>query len=102
MSTSTPADLAIAFRSLPRRLREASILDVGPDASTTATSAVESAMSAAARLLGCSASAESIASTIEQRHLDDWKAGDIDSLQDNARAAGTAIRVMHDLADRAR
>ena len=102
MSTSTPADLAIAFRSLPRRLREASILDVAPDAIATATSALDSAVVASARLLGCSASVEAIASRIDERRLDDWTAGDIESLQAYAREAGTAIRVVHDLADRAR
>ena len=99
MSISTPADLAIAFRSLPRRLREASALDVAPNAIAVATSAVESACAASASLLGCSATVESIANTIDQRHLNDWIAGDIESLQNHARQAGAAIRVVHNLAD---
>jgi len=99
MSTSTPADLSIAFRSLPRRLREASILDVAPDAIAVATSAVEDALSASAHLLGCSATVESISSAIDMRHLDDWSASDLVLLQSHARQAGTAIRVLHDLAD---
>lgn len=49
--------------------------------------------------MGCEETLESIAVCIEQRHLTEWSAGDLDVLAAQARHAGTAIRVVHDLAD---
>ncbi|MEI7618248.1 MAG: hypothetical protein WCK14_06460 [Actinomycetota bacterium] len=99
MSQSTPDDLAISFRSLPRRLREASLGDVDPRDAANAATRVDEAVAAAAQLLGCSPSIESLAAAIQQRPLNDWTAAQLAALQGHATDAGTAIRVLHDAAD---
>ena len=81
MSKSTPADLAIAFRSLPRRLREATSPDTDPAARATAATGVDTALGAAAIQMACASSAEAVAAAIEQRHTIDWATGDLDALQ---------------------
>ena len=90
---SLPDDLAISFRSLPRRLREASIGDVDPADAAHASKLVDETVAAAALIVGCSPTIESLAMAIEQRPLNEWTDAQL------ATAAGTAIRVLHDRAD---
>ena len=99
MSQSTPDDLAISFRSLPRRLREASIGDVDPTDATHASKLVDEAVAGAALIVGCSPTIESLATTLEQRPLNEWTDAQLATVQGYATAAGTAIRLLHDKAD---
>jgi len=99
MSQSTPDDLAISFRSLPRRLREASIGDVDPTDATHASKLVDEAVAAAALIVGCSPTVESLAAALQQRPLDEWTDAQLATVQGYATAAGTAIRVLHDKSD---
>ncbi|CAB4891867.1 unannotated protein [freshwater metagenome] len=101
MSKSTPADLAIAFRSLPRRLREATSPDTDPAARATAATGVDTALGAAAIQMACASSAEAVAAAIEQRHTIDWVSSDLDALQSLARQAAAAIRALQNLSDNA-
>ena len=99
MSQSTPDDLAISFRSLPRRLREASIGDVDPSDVTEASRLVNEAVAAAALTVGSSPTVESLAAALQQRPLDEWTDAQLATVQGYATAAGTAIRVLHDKSD---
>jgi GAF domain-containing protein len=102
MTESTPADLAIAFRSLPRRLREASIGEVDPLDVNSTNATVNESIASAAHVLGCEATVEAIATTIERRRIADWSEGQLHTVQTIATTAGTAIRRLHDSADTGR
>jgi hypothetical protein len=101
MSQSTPSDLAIAFRSIPRRLREASIGSDDPNDISGVTAVVDDVISATAKLMGCDATVEAIALAIEHRPLVDWSDGLLHALQAQATTAGTAVRALHDRNDSA-
>ena len=92
MSASAPSDLAVAFRSLPRRLREGSSDDVPAAAVATAQAGVAAAIASAAAVLGCAASAEAVASAIQARKARDWTDADLAAIQSSANAAAAAIR----------
>jgi hypothetical protein len=91
MSDSTPADLAVAFRSLARRQREA-IGDANPASLSGAIAEVQSHVAAAAALMRTSADADSVATAIEARHPDDWDDATLNTLRQEALAAGAALR----------
>jgi hypothetical protein len=99
MSQSTPDDLATSFRSLPRRLREASIGDVDALEADHASTVVDEAVAAAALIVGCSPTVEALAVAIQQRPFNEWTDAQLVAVQGYATAAGTAIRVLHDKAD---
>lgn len=100
MSTSTPADLAVAFRSLHRRLDQAPTDDTPPDAVDRARSAVQTAITNAASQLGAAATAEGVAAAIDHRHLSDWGDADLQALQKEALAAAKAIRDLENVSGR--
>lgn len=100
MSKSSPADLAVAFRSLPRRSSEAAAADTPPQLITATNAAVDGAIQAAAALLGATATADSVAAAIEARRARDWTDADLDALQAQAFAAAAAIRTLQDSAER--
>jgi hypothetical protein len=95
MSTSSPTDLAVAFRSMPRRLRQASN-DAAPSAISAAATSVSSIIAQAARLMSCEASSDAVAAAIGDRDLEDWTDQDLISLQALAQTAGRAIRVLEE------
>jgi hypothetical protein len=101
MSNSSPADLAVAFRSLPRRLDNASA-DAPPAAVIAARAGVEDSISKTARLLGVAVSASAVADAIVQRRVDDWSDDELQQIQTHADAAGRAIRVLSDAAEATR
>lgn len=101
MSQSTPADLAIAFRSIPRRLREAGIGSVDPIDVTQTTAVVDDVISATAKLMGCDATVDAIAVAIERKPLAEWTDGQLHAVQAHATTAGTAVRALHDRNDSA-
>ncbi len=92
MSKTTPDDLSVAFRSLPRRLSEATVEDTPPEAATTAQRELNDAVTAAATLLGSAATVEGVAAAIQERHIADWNDADLDALQTHANDAAAAIR----------
>ena len=94
MAKSTPDDLAVAFRSLARRLREAQHDDTTLDEVARAEAAVQGAVTAAATVLGAAATPEGVASAIQERHIEDWKDHELDALQTHANDAARAIRTL--------
>jgi hypothetical protein len=96
MSKSSPADLAIAFKSLPRRLREAAQEGPSPAEVTAATAAVDAAIAAAASVMRSAPTAEAVSDAIASRHPIDWTDSDLDAVQNHANAAARAIRDLED------
>ena len=97
MSTSAPSDLAVAFRSLPRRLRQATGDDAPPAAVALAANAVQAAFASAAAMLKCSETSDAIGLAIEQRRVDDWTDADLAELQTIAQTAAKQVRHLEDL-----
>jgi hypothetical protein len=92
MSASAPSDLAVAFRSLARRLKEAVSDDTPPTAIAGAESAVSAAIASAATVLHCSPTADAVASAIQARKAREWTDADLAAVQRNANEAAAAIR----------
>ena len=101
MSISSPADLAVAFRSLPRRLHQASGPTAPPSAIARTQAEIAASVQSAAELLGCTATSDAVGLAIEQRELNDWVATDIATLQAYAQTAARALRQLEDLAEEA-
>ncbi len=93
MSESSPADLAVAFRSLPRRLREA----LEPLGGRTGpvdhlAGELDGLVGRAAGLMGTPATAGDVAEAIERRHADDWADADLEAVRGLALDAGRLLR----------
>ena len=100
MSASTPGDLAVAFRSLAKRLTNAQNDHTPSGAVAGATSEIEAAVADAARVLGSSATPEGVAAAIDARHINDWTTEDLTALQRCADDAARAIRRVENLSQR--
>jgi hypothetical protein len=103
VSGSSPADLAVAFRSVPRRLADA-LEPVGGDRSAVATpvAAVDALLAEAASTLGArSAAPADIAHALEARPADDWAGDALTRLQALALRIGPVIRAVADAAEQA-
>lgn len=87
MTSSAPADLAVTFRSIPRRLREAYGDDQPASGSDLAIQ-----LGAAARLVGSAADPESVAAAIDARKPDEWDAATLDSLRQVGLDIGAELR----------
>lgn len=91
MSKSTPDDLAVAFRSLPRRRSEA--IGAAEGAPVGALLAeLDAHIAAAATLLGAAADAGAIADAIAARRPEDWDSITLDGLRQRATDAGVVLR----------
>ena len=71
MSSSSPSDLAVTFRSVPRRLREA-IGDTPPSATSAITAELNEQIAIAAKLMHTAAEPDAIADAIEAVPADEW------------------------------
>ena len=91
MSDSTPADLAVAFRSLARRQREA-MGDANPASFGGYVAELQSHVDTAAKTLGTSGDAAAVAAAIEARHPDDWDDATLALLRTQALEAGSVLR----------
>lgn len=103
MSGSSPADLAVAFRSVPRRLADA-LEPVGGDRSAVAASvaAVDALLGDAASALGANSVAPAdIAHALEGRPADEWPGDELARLQALALRIGPVIRAVADAAEHA-
>lgn len=107
VSDSSPADLAVAFRSFPRRLRQA-LAALDDDGARRAAAphddAARRGIAEAARLIGAPAGADAeataaaVADRIEAVHPDRWDDAVLDGLRRQALAVGAAVRAITDLA----
>ncbi len=98
MTGSSPADLAVAFRSFPRRTREA--LDEADDEAGAAALAAEvgAAVAAAAGRLGVrpgadlAATSAAVAERIVATRAQDWDEVTLEDLRERATAIAAVIR----------
>jgi len=91
MSSSTPADLAVTFRSLARRQREA-MGDADPRSLGGPVAELQTHVAAAAAALGTTGGADAVADAIERRAADDWDDATLATLRDEALAVCGALR----------
>lgn len=91
MSATTPADLAVAFRSFSRRQREA-IGDANPATVGGLLAELQDHIAAAARAVRTSPDAEAVAEAIESRPADEWDDATLATLRAEALASGGVLR----------
>jgi hypothetical protein len=87
MSSTSPADLAVTFRSVPRRVREALGDDQPPVGSE-----LRDQLRRAAELLGTPADADAIADAIDRTPPDGWELATLDGLRAVALDVGRQLR----------
>jgi len=91
MSKSTPDDLAVAFRSLPRRRSEALGAAQGAPVGSLLAE-LDAHIAAAATLLGVAEEAGAVADAIAARRPEDWDSATLDALRQRATDAGVVLR----------
>lgn len=91
MSKSTPQDLAVTFRSLARRQREA-IGDADPATIGGAIGELHRHVEAAAGIMGTRADANAVADAVAARPADAWDTETLDALRHEALAIGGVLR----------
>jgi hypothetical protein len=105
MAGSTPADLAVTFRSIDRRLREA--LDGEPpnDAAAVPVAELDRLVTTVAHDLGAAAGetlherGDAIAAAIQRVPADHWDAAQLERLRSAALEAGHLLRTIAELTD---
>ena len=91
MIKSSPDDLAVAFRSLARRQREA--LDEAEGAPVgDLVARLRDTVAQAATLVGAAPDAVAVADAIDARPGEEWDEATLDSLRSLATTAGTTLR----------
>ena len=91
MSKSTPADLAVAYRSLRRRRDEALEAAKGAPVGNLLAELDES-VAAAAAVAGSAPDPAAIADSIAARRAHDWDDATLDALRQHATDAGSILR----------
>ena len=91
MSSASPEDLAIAFRSFQRRLLDAQG-DAPVDATAGLHSQVRSLLDEAGRLMGTPGDPETIATAVAAMPADHWDPAVLDRLRTIALDLGGVIR----------
>jgi hypothetical protein len=97
MHDSSPSDLAVAFRSLPRRLRTAQG-DLPDDAVRADLAAIDDLLGDCARLLGVPPDVEAIADAITSTPPERWEDSVLGALRAHALTLGRHLRRIEDLA----
>ena len=96
MTGSSPADLAVAFRSFARRAAEARAAAKGAPERLAETerelATVDSIVAGAAQRLGVAADGAAIAERIEAIPASRWDDDTLEALRSAALAAGAALR----------
>jgi hypothetical protein len=98
MSRTSPADIAVTFRSIARRLKTAQ--GHAPASAVSGPAGdIHRHVEAAASLLHTSADADSVAEAIEARPADAWDSADLDALRANALEIGALLRAASELGE---
>jgi hypothetical protein len=98
MSSSSPSDLAVTFRSVPRRLREA-LGDTPPSATSAISAELNEQLAIAAGLMHTSAEPAAIADAIEDVPPDSWNESTLVSLRSAALDIGRLLRAIAAVAE---
>ncbi len=93
MSTAAPSDLAVAFRSLPRRLREAR-RDLPDGIVAPFAAEIDRHLREAAELMGTPVEAELVAAAIERVPAHHWQTGHLERLRAIALELGAQLRAL--------
>lgn len=91
MSSASPADLAVTFRSVPRRLHEAQG-DAPHEIIANPASELQGLLGEAGRLLGTNEDPTTIADAISNVHADDWDDVTMKRLREIALDLGRLLR----------
>ncbi len=91
MSSTSPSDLAVAFRSLPRRVREAQG-EAPSEVVSEPLAALAAAHAAACRLVGITGDHQALAAAIESKRAEEWDEALLDELRRLALDAGHLVR----------
>jgi hypothetical protein len=98
MSRTSPGDLAVTFRSIPRRLKAAQ--GHAPDRAVAGPAGeIGRHVQSAAALLRAKADPESVAEAIESRPADAWDDAELDALRANALEIGALLRTASELGE---
>ncbi|MEP7202196.1 MAG: hypothetical protein ABI894_06275 [Ilumatobacteraceae bacterium] len=98
MSSSSPSDLAVTFRSIPRRLREA-LGDAPAAAIAGIGSELNEQIAIAAKLLHTAPDAAAIADAIEAVPADAWDEQTLGALRSAALDIGRLLRAIAAVAE---
>lgn len=98
MSSSSPSDLAVTLRSIPRRLREA-LGDTPPTVTARITAELDEQIGIAARLMHSEAEPGAIADAIEAVPADAWNEATLTSLRSTALDIGRLLRAIAAVAE---
>lgn len=98
MSSASPDDLAITFRSVPRRLREAQG-DAPHEVTASPTAELHGLLEEAARLMGTTADPLAVADAISNAHADEWDNATLARLREIALDLGRLLRHIGALAE---
>jgi hypothetical protein len=88
--SSSPSDLAVTYRSIPRRLRSA--LGDTPARTCADAARIDELIADAAIMLRCPAEAHAVADAIEARPADEWADGELERLTAGTMEAGRLLR----------
>jgi len=97
MSNSSPSDLAVTFRSIPRRRREAQG-DAPPAAVAAQQGELDRRVATAAAMLHAPADPVLVADAIEAVPAEGWRDLDLDGLRAAALDIGRLLREIEQLA----
>ena len=98
MSSASPDDLAITFRSVPRRLHEARG-DVAHETTAAPTAELHGLLAEAGRLMGTNDDPNAVADSISNTHADDWDDALLARLREIALDLGRLLRHIAALAE---
>jgi hypothetical protein len=98
MSSTSPSDLAVTLRSVPRRLREA-IGDTPPISTSAITAELNEQIGIAAKLMRSAADPSAIADAIEAVPADAWDETVLTALRSTALDIGRLLRAIAAVAE---
>jgi len=99
MSSSSPRDLAVTLRSVPRRLNEA-LGDVSNGATTAVTKELNEQIAVAAKLMHSAPNPAAIADAIDAVPADAWDEATLTQLRSTALDIGRLLRAAAAAAER--
>ena len=98
MSSSSPSDLAVTFRSVPRRLREA-VGDTPAGDVASITAELDEQIDIAARLMHSASDPAAIADAVDALPADSWDDDTLNSLRSTALDIGRLLRAIAAVAE---
>ena len=98
MSSASPDDLAVTFRSVPRRLREARG-EREHEITAAPTAELHGLLAQAGRLMGTSDDPNAVADSISSTHADGWDDAVLARLREIALDLGRLLRHIAALAE---